>query len=200
MGTYQKKNGSARLALGALFAMLLLRGPLYHQAIAAEDQDDPEKIFRYDPVFDSLIAIERDELKVGYIYNHFSQRLNRRVYSYWQASGEFWHAFGEGTTQEAWKFDVPESRQEALQRLRETDPELAMRLDRAATPVRLRLNAEGTWDKVGNLETISIYDIETLHRWEKHTNRYVLVITTHDIHWLVHDGRYVPAGRLVVVK
>ena len=156
-------------------------------AFAAEDD-----YRRYDPATGEELAIRAAELRPGNIYQHMSPRWGRRVWSFYLGNGSFWHAFGEGTTQLARDFDVPWTKREAIAELQRTDPELARRVRSAVKPFRLRLRADGKWDRIGQEEVVSVYDLETGSRWENHNQRYVPVVSSYGRRWIVRHGRYVP--------
>ena len=109
---------------------------------------DPQTIYRIDITAAKVVPIPREELKVGYVYNHFSPRLDRRVWSYYKADGTFWNAFGEGTTFEAWILDVratPEQRTHLLEQY----PELVRELETTGGRVFVELGRDDQWKLAG---------------------------------------------------
>ena len=192
--------------------LLGLRGELLPHAQSAEDPDDAHGILRFDPVNNALAPVSQGELKPGYIYNHFSRRLNRRVWSYVQANGEFWYALGEGTTQEAWRLDIRATQQEAIEKLAENYPELAREVTYRGVRVFVRLNADNRWVVAGTATHPTIYNLETgarwqrvavfqdreaEHRWKSSRSRYIPIVHTCGSQWAVEGGKYVPMERVL---
>jgi len=196
--THVRSPSMRRWLQAALYLVVaLLLSPFDPSNVCADDVSD---IMRYDPVTDRIEPVTRDEMKPGFVYRHTSARLGRPVWSYLQADGQFWNAFGEGTTQLARQFDVRWSKQEAITELLQTDPKLADQIRRAAKPIRLRLQSDNTWRSIGSQEVVSIFDAETGRRWEDHHDRYVPVISSHGSQWTVRSGDYVPVGFTGSVK
>jgi hypothetical protein len=183
-------------ALAVISLQMISAQPLSGQS--PQNADDGRGILRFDPVGNRLIPVRAEELKAGYIYSHFNQRLNRRVWSYVQTGGKFWHAFGERTTQEAWRLDIRASMGEQMDKLAELAPGLYEKLRYAGEGrVFVRLTSEGRWVIAEDAMFPTIYDAETGRRWERHTGKYIPVSSgPWRYQWVVHDGRYVPAGRL----
>ena len=171
-----------------------------HPAAAevGEGGDDGRGVLRYAPLSGTLEPVSPQELKVGYIYSHFSQRLGRRVWSYAQAHGEFWYALGEGTTQEAWRLDLRVTPEQGWEILAQTAPRLARQLQQEGPGhVYLRLTRDNRWVIAEGASFPTIYNAETAYRWEKHSGRYIPVSTgAWRYSWAVDQGRYVSAERL----
>jgi hypothetical protein len=178
-----------------LAALVILAGQLY-AAEAAESGDDGRGILRYDIMNDRLAPISPEELRPGYIYSHFSERLHRRVWTYLQADGQFWHAFGEGTTQPAWRFDIRATLDEAMEKLKQINPEMSDQLRRKGGLVFVKLTADGDWAITRTASQPSVYNAETGQLWQWINTKYVPVITLQGDRWVVREGKYVPAGRL----
>jgi hypothetical protein len=186
------------VALGLAVLSLEVWGTHHSGAKAAEGGDDGRGILRYAPLSGTLEPVSPQELKVGYIYSHFSQRLNRRVWSYALANGEFWSALGEGTTQEAWRLDIRVTPEQGWELLAQTAPRLARQLQQEGTGhVYLRLTGEGRWVIAEGAGFPTVYNAETGYRWEKHSGRYIPISSgAWRYQWAVDQGRYVPAGRM----
>ena len=186
------------VALGLVVLSLETLGTHPSGAKAAGGGDDGRGVLRYAPLSGTLEPVSAEELKIGYVYSHFSQRLNRRVWSYAQANGEFWYALGEGTTQEAWRLDIRVTPEQGWEILAQTAPRLARQLQQEGPGhVYLRLTGEGRWVIAEGAGFPTIYNAETGSRWEKHSGRYIPVSSgAWRYPWAVDQGRYVPAGRM----
>ena len=189
----------SRLGAVALLAAIAL-GPIGSRCSSAEagtTADDGRGILRYKLVDDrlELVPISRDELKVGHIYSHFNNRLNRRVWSYLQANGQFWYAFGEGTTQEGWRLDIEAPPEELMEKLKQRDPQLAYAVESGMTVAHMRLTSNSRWEIASTASHPTIYNLETGQRWDWLSDRYVPVRSTYGYRWTVEEGRYVPVGR-----
>ena len=167
---------------------------LYCFAIVPAFGDDGEGYLRFDPIYEQMIPVPAEELKKGYIYSHYSPRRNQRVWSFYLGDGRFWNALGEGTTQLGRLLDIRQDPAEALEELREVNPEFARQIDQSSTPPRVELNAEGKWVPLGTREVLSVFDAETSMRWENHGFGYVPVVSLYGNRWVVHEGRYIPAA------
>ncbi|NUQ66594.1 MAG: hypothetical protein HUU20_29375 [Pirellulales bacterium] len=177
----------------ALLLVLVLAGNSGAPAQVVPQAADRDTIYRYDLLTDKPVPVPREELKVGCIYNHFSPRLNRRAWSYLQSDGTFWHALGEGTTQEARRMDVRATEAERQQRLRE-NPDLAQEYSMTGGKVFVRLTKDGRWVIVGVRLLATIYDAETGQLWDRYGDKYIPVGHSSGKRWAVRDGRYYPAG------
>ena len=161
---------------------------------AVRTTKDTKLVYRLDLMSGKLDPLNRADLKVGYTYYHFSPRRNAWSWSYLQKDGNFWYAFGEGTTQEAWSFDVRDSREEIAKRLEEF-PELARQMDRYNQSVCLRLQADGRWKVVGTGRVPSIYNADTGERWQMSSrDKYIPVVHTYGAIWTVRNGTYDPSN------
>jgi hypothetical protein len=170
------------------------------RAMPAQGADDGRGILRYAPSTlwyapssRTLEPVSAGELKPGYIYSHFSRRLNRRVWSYLQENGEFWYACGEGTTQEAWRLGfTPTAEEEKL--LQNLNPTLYGEYSRVGLGhLFLRLTADNQWVAAEGARFPTIYNAETGQRWEKHYGKYIPISSAPcQYQWDVEGGRYVP--------
>jgi hypothetical protein len=152
---------------------------------------DPSLVYRFDLMTDKLIPTKRDDMKVGYIYYHFSPKRNAWAWSYWQKDGRFWYDFGEGTTQNAWLFDIRATPDEVAKRLQEF-PALERRVAQYAEAICLRLQADGRWRIVGTGIVQSIFNLETGERWQQFSSdrSYIPVLHTGGNSWTVRNGKY----------
>lgn len=193
----QTQSGRSRtLAKVTWVLAALTAGVVWAQtaaAQAAEHAPDRQAILRYDLLEKKLVPISPEDLKPGCIYSHFSSRLNRRVWSFVEANGQFWHAFGEATTQEAWRLDLPYTREEALEKLAQTDPRLERRIRGTQRRVFVELNGADQWVDSKTASRPTIYDVEDGRRWEQAYGQYVRVTHTRGDRWAVKGGKYVPA-------
>jgi hypothetical protein len=162
----------------------------------AEGKDSsygPQVILRWNPIDNSLSPIAPEQMKVGCIYNHFSPRLHRRVWSYLQADRHFWNAYGPGTVQEVARFDFVAPIEQRLSRLRELDKDLAQEVFSQGRIVFVKLGADDQWtlDRTAGMPTI--YDQETRMRWERHHVVYIPVVHLFGDTWSYADGHFFPA-------
>jgi hypothetical protein len=147
------------------------------------------EVFRLEPP-NKLVPVGKDELKPGVIYLHHSPSLGRQVWSFLQANGEFWHAFGPGTTQTVDHFDFRMTDEERTEALTKIDPKLAFDVSSTGAKVFLRLETDNTWKLVRTNSVPSIYDLETSQRWEKQWDRYLPVVHICGDTWEHRDGGY----------
>ena len=154
---------------------------------------DRDTVYRFDVLSDSLVPVPREELRVGCIYNYFNPRLNRRTWSYLQHDGTFWHALGEGTTQEAPRLDIRGTEEQRKQRLSER-PDLAKEYSTTGGKVFVRLTKDGRWVIAGVRILATIYDAETGQLWDRYGEKYIPVVHTYGRRWAVRNGKYGPAG------
>ena len=198
-----------RSTIASVLVLLALPGvPLSPDGTARAD--DGQGILRWDPVDEELLPIAREELKPGYVYSHFSDRLNRRVWSYLQTDGEFWYALGEGTTLKGRRLDVRAITGDRLEKLKDKHPDLAAELEehgRILTVLYFALDGDGAWRAVSTAKHPTIYNLETGQRWErvyrKHAEpgntwqpgpaAFLPVVHTWGSSWAVQGGKYVPA-------
>lgn len=147
-------------------------------------------IFRLEPP-DKLVEVDAADLKPGIVYLHYSQKFDRQVWSFLQASGEFWHAFGPGTTMSIDHFDLRMTEEEALDALRKIDPRFAFQIrSSAGAKVFLRLGPDNTWKLVRTTSVTSIFDLETRQRWERQWDRFMPVVHLCGDDWEFRDGTY----------
>ncbi len=164
---------------------------------------DIHRYERYDPVSDRVVAIAKEELKVGLIYRHYSKRLGRRVWSYVERierdgnepNIRFWYAFGPGTTQQGRRFDVMGTREELLEEFGRLNPRAAEYVARSINPPMFLLNTQDEWEFKNTTSIPNIFNAETGHRWERHSpTKYVRVSSLSGYRWTYRSGRYVPAS------
>jgi len=147
-------------------------------------------VFRLEPP-DKLLEIDAADLKPGVVYLHYSEKLDRQVWSFLQTSGDFWHAFGPGTTMSIDHFDLQMTEEEALDALKKIDPRFAFQVTSSAgAKVFLRLGTDNTWKLVRTTSVAAIFDLETHQRWEKQWDRFMPVVHTCGDTWEFRDGGF----------
>lgn len=151
-----------------------------------------EKVYRIDPS-KQLIAVERSELKPGVIYLHHDPDLDKQVWSFVQADGTFWRAFGPGTTQPISRFDFGLPPDETVEELKRLDPRLAFDVTSTGASAFLRLDDQNDWQLVRHQSVASIMELETGRRWEQQWDRYLPVIHTSGDTWQHASREYQPA-------
>jgi hypothetical protein len=141
-----------------------------------------------------FIRVPDEEIKPGFAYSYYNQRLSRRVWGLARDDGSFHYAFGEGTTLPVDVFDLRLPRETEARRLEEASPGLQQRLAITGGAPAVVMTAGGTWRLLPFQSLSSVFDIETGHRWEWHGRRRVAVLHTDGDQWQVVDGRYRPLG------
>ena len=159
----------------------------------ALNAQDPSVTYRLDLMTNKLVPVSPNDRKVGYIYYHFSRRVNRWAWSCLQADGSFWYPFGEGTTQEGWRFDVRASREQVLDRIQDF-PRLAKQMEETGRSACLSLQADGRWKIVGTGTALSIFNAQTGELWQAHGKDYIPVVHTGGKTWFVRNGRHYPSS------
>ena len=197
-----RQTAFIRLAVG-IVALAVIAWAAY--AAGSEDPaQDTTSILRFDPLHrlrggpdrGILAPISEQELRVGCVYNHYSARLNRRVWAIWRTGG-FWHALGEGTTQSAPALDVdiPKISQEEREKLTKEHRDLLKKLEREPGSVFCSLDKNNMWKLDPTAGHATVYDAETQYRWEWAYNRYLPTSSAPFVfRWLVVDGQYVPVA------
>jgi hypothetical protein len=127
------------------------------------------------------------------LYNHFHAALNRRVWSIAQPDGGFAYAMGEGSVQPAALLGLEATDAQRRAAIERIAPELAQSLYQRGGTVYVRLNPADGWELVPFRTIASVWDLETLQRWEWHGSRRVPVIHTFGNSWTRVDGKYEPA-------
>jgi hypothetical protein len=155
--------------------------------------DDRTTILRFDPFENKLVPMTANEVRPGHLYNHFNTRLNRRVWSVAVEGGGFDYSMGEGSTEPAAMLDLGGTFEERRATLERTAPGLLEMLRQRGGVAYVRLNAAQGWELVPFKTIASVWDLETLQRWEWHGSRRVAVIHTFGDTWIRVDGRYEPA-------
>lgn len=192
------RRGAKAATVLAVISLAVIGGhPL--RAESLKSADDGRGVLRYDPISGKLEPISPEKPKVGHVYSHFSKRLNRRVWSYVQSNGQFWYAFGEGTTQEAWRLDIRATIEERWEKLAQVAPGLYGKLQREGEArVFIRLTSDNQWVVAEGARFPTIYNTETGYRWERHSGDYIPVSSGPGRYrWVAQQGRYVPVERLL---
>ncbi|MGO9110910.1 MAG: hypothetical protein ACLP9L_16945 [Thermoguttaceae bacterium] len=170
-------------------------------ALGADPAQDDRALLRFDPLRhapdspdrETLVPVAEQEAKVGCIYSHFSERLNRRVWAIRQANGQFSHALGEGTTQPGPMLDIRGTREEKLEKLAQTDMDLLKKLERQGGYAYFTLNQHNRWQLDPVSDHSTIYDAETLYRWEWSNGHYCRITSAPFAYrWRVVNGNYAP--------
>jgi hypothetical protein len=177
---------------GQVMAILLLQVSILALAGAVATAEAPldRSIKRFDPVQGDLVTVQ--EPIPEKIYNHYSDRLSRRVWAFARSDGNFSHAMGEGSTQNIKHFDFPYSTEQQQAIIAEVAPRWARSMQYVGSEAYVRLDSEQTWKLVQHLTVPSLFDLETMRRWEWHGQRRVAVGHTGGYRWRVVNGRYLP--------
>jgi hypothetical protein len=179
------------VSAASLSAVAQEPGLIVPDVLAAKD---PTITYRLDLMTNKLDPIDRRDLRVGYVYYHFSSRLNGWAWSYYGNDHDFWFAYGEGTVQNAWCFDIRASREDIAKRLKEfTD--LAQQVDRYNESVCLRLQADGRWKIIGIGRVPTIFNAETGELWQMfYQDKYIPVVHASGKIWVSQNGTIHPSN------
>jgi hypothetical protein len=161
---------------------------------AAQATVDPATVYRFDPFRRELVATPPEEIKPGYAYFRHHPGMGRHVWSLATADGGFEYVMGVGSVAPARALDLRATPAEMQRQLAEEAPELKRIMDTRGTIAYVRLADERTWTLVPQPTIPSVYDLESLRRWEWHGERRVAVMHTGGFDWLQVDGRFVPAS------
>ncbi len=175
-----------------LGAGLIVWATLCADSTLGADAPAPDKrLLRYDPIVNALVPLAASEARAGCVYSHYSERLQRRVWAIRQPDGGFSNALGAGTTQSSRTLDIRESLEAKVARLEQVDKQLAQRVGLSGI-VYFCLGADDRWQLDRNATHPTVYDLETLFRWDWSDKRYVRVSSAPFAYrWQVVDGRYV---------
>jgi hypothetical protein len=80
-----------------------------------------------------------------------------------------------------------------MQELIAQAPELARMMDDRGARAYVRLDDNDAWQLVPRVTIASVYDLETLRRYEWHGQRRVNIVSSTGYEWLQIDGEFVPA-------
>jgi len=193
-----RRTGFGRIAVVAL-AVAVIVG-FARAARGADPAGDAHALLRFDPLLytpdapdRALVPVTEQDMKTGCIYSHFSELLKRRVWAIRQANGQFSHALGEGTTQPGPVLDIRGTTEEKLEKLEQTNSELLKKIERQGGYVYFRLDKDHQWQLAPAADHATIYDAETLHRWDWAYGKYIPISSAPFAYrWLVVNGRYVP--------
>ena len=156
--------------------------------------DENQQLFRYDPIAEDASEITADELRSGYIYKHFDERLDRYVWSYYLGDGNFWRGLGPGSVEEGNRFDLQGTIDDMRQRAQEANPQLLDQYERRRRSLRFRLQNDNQWELLPGDAIRQVHDLETGYRWEEHGRQFVPVRHGGGYRWTYRDRRFVPAG------
>lgn len=185
---------NAIAALLTIFAFCAV-GPCFSAAQTPFETDE-QAIYHLVPV-DSGVQLEPaqpEQVRAGYAYSYYNERLARRVWGFAREDGSFEYAFGEGTMLPADRFDLGLSLPSDSSLLDGSSSALRQGLAATGGPPTAMMTNNGQWKLLTFRVSVRIFDIETNHRWEWHGNRRVDVVHTYGDLWQVVDGRYVPLG------
>jgi hypothetical protein len=160
----------------ATLLLLMLASSASAQLGPLPSDSDQTGVFRIDAKVNGVSPIPMDQLKIGAVYNHYSNTLNRRAWSLYLGNGQFWHAMAPGSVQPFDAFDMELSRQDAIELLRQADPELAKQISITGENVFLMLQDTGRWRLIPRSSVPRIIDAETGLEWEKQFGSYLHVI------------------------
>jgi len=155
---------------------------------------DPATVYRFDPFLRELVAVPSEEIKPGFAYFRHHSGMGRHVWSLSTADGGFEFAMALGSVVPARALDLRATAAEMQRELAESAPELKRIMDIRGTIAYVRLSDERAWTLVPQPTIPSVYDLETLRRWEWHGERRVAVMHTGGFDWLVVNGKFVPAS------
>ncbi len=187
------------LAIGLLAAGLAAAEPQGGSpaATAAVPNLKPDTVYRLDLFTEVLRPLDASEIKPGAVYFRYSASSGRHVWSRVRPDGRFEFAMGPGSVQPAWRFDVPEGREEQLRELEQRAPELYRRLITQGSRPMLRLDAQGRWQIDLASNEGRVFDFESGHRWEWHGDRQVPVVHSGGHSWDYSAGSFRPASTFV---
>ena len=181
--------------VGLLLITLGLLSVLAPRCVHAQEVD--RQVKRFDPVTREPALVPADEILQGKIYQHYNKRMGRRVWAFAREGGTFSHALGEGTTQPTSRFDLPFSTEQQMAIVAEVAPRWARALEQIGSKIFVRLQVDDNWKLVQHAAIPCLYDLETQRRWEWHGDRRVAVGHSAGYRWLVEEGRYRPAIRVL---
>jgi hypothetical protein len=182
----------------ALAVLAFLLAMPNHRVCNAAPMVDPLEvnrtlIQRFDPFMNKLVEVQPAEIKPGFLYNRFSERMGRRVWSAALPGGGFEYAMAPGSTQPARLLDLRATEQQMREELLERAPDLAQVLDVRGGTAFVRLMPDDSWQVVQQPTIASVFDLENGHRWEWHGVRRVAVMHTLGYEWSLAAGKFVPA-------
>lgn len=188
------------IARYCLLILILLLSPLSWPQSAEADAQDSPAVRRPNPVSEELLPVAPDEIVVGKIYNHFSQRHGRYVWAYAIEGGGFSYALGPGSTELPANFDVAASQSETQGIIESVAGPWAEKSRLEGKQILVRLGADGRWSVLRGRGIRSHYDLDTGRRWEWHGRRKVAVLHTGGVYWSYIDNRYMPSWNLLVAE
>jgi hypothetical protein len=164
------------------------------QPPAEQNAADQAPIRRFDPQTATLVPVAASEVVAGKLYNRYSERYGRYVWSYAQEGGGFGYTLGPGSTEVPENFDLgPEPEQiEAL--INEAAKDWYKTARNLGRPVFVRLGSDGLWRALQFNSIRSHYVLESGRRWEWHGVRRAAVSHTFGSTWKYDGRRYHPAG------
>lgn len=178
-----------------LSLVLLVLAPV---AVMASQSIPPtsnhDDVYRLNPELDSvkLVLVAPEEIKPGFVYNYYSDALQRRVWGIAREGGGFQYALGEGSTIPTTMFDLRMTPQMEARVLDRRSPRLLSELTTVGRSAAARLDGAGVWALLPFPSSARVFDLLTGERWEWHgPNRHAVVHTGGNL-WHIVDGRYLP--------
>ncbi len=156
--------------------------------------EDRQSVYRLTPQDDNtfLVPVSRDEIKPGFVYNYYSQDLQRRVWGFATEDFGFEYAFGEGTIVPTSRFDLQLSEEAQERILEERVPRLKQNIEGLGRSPAAQLDAEGNWQLLSYTTSARVFDLLTSERWEWHGTRRLGVVNVYGNLWQIVDGEYKP--------
>jgi len=181
-----------RSSLRLLAGIVLLLTICTEFALGVDVPAPDKRLLRFDPITQTLVPVAESEARVGCVYNHYSERLHRRVWAIREKDGGFSNALGETTTQSGWALDVRASVETRAAVLEQADKELFQRVGVGGL-VYFELRKDGRWVLDRNSTHPTVYDAETMFRWEWVGDGYGRVSSAPFAYrWKVVDGQFLP--------
>ena len=162
--------------------------------LAAQNEEPDALVRRLDPVDQTMVPIDLADVIPGKIYNRYSQRHQRYVWSIALEDGKFSYAFGPGTTEQPTNFDLASSPELTQELVEEAAGDWAAKSAREGRQIYVRLGEDGQWNVLQLASMRSHFDLDSGRRWEWHGKRRVPVGHLGGYTWRFDGQWYVPAN------